>query len=136
MTYIVSYQKFIDSQRSVEITLPTDSETHQRIGDELATVDGVTYVSLPDDTVLPPQPSEINVSPVTLTTAQKAAISAVSPLVRVINDQVRDSIASKYSITDELRLLRTQPSPDFIAYNTYVESCRAEGRSKKAALGL
>ncbi len=136
MTYIVSYQKFIDSQRSVEITLPTDSETHQRIGDELATVDGVTYVALPDGTTLPAQPSEITVTPVTLTADQKAAIAAASPLVRVINDQVREAIAAKYSITDELRLLRTQPSADFTAYNTFVEACRADGRTKKSALGL
>ena len=135
MTYIVSYQKFINSERTVEIALPL-SESGQRIGDELATIDGVTYVSLPDDAVLPTQPSEINVSLVTLTTEQKAAISAVSPLIKVINDQVRDSIASKYAITDELRLLRTQPSADFTAYNNSVESCRAEGRAKKAALGL
>ena len=136
MTYIVSYQKFIDSQRSVEIALPTDSETHQRIGDELATIDGVTYVALPDGTTLPTQPSEITVTPVTLTAEQKAAIANASPLVRVINDQVRESIAAKYSITDELRLLRTQPSADFTAYNTFVEACRSEGRVKKAALGL
>jgi len=136
MTYIVSYQKFIDSQRSVEITLPTDSETHQRIGDELATVDGVTYVALPDGAVLPTQPSEITVTPATLTAELKAAIASASPLVRVINDQVREAIAAKYSITDELRLLRTQPSADFTAYNTFVEACRADGRTKKAALGL
>ena len=48
MTYIVSYQKFIDSQRSVEIVLPIGEGAAQRIGDELATVDGVTYVALPD----------------------------------------------------------------------------------------
>ena len=108
----------------------------RRIGDELATVDGVTYVALPDGATLPAQPDEITVTPVTLTAEQKAAIASASPLVKVINDQVRESIAAKYSITDELRLIRTQPSADFTAYNAFVESCRADGRSKKAALGL
>ncbi|CAB4121545.1 hypothetical protein UFOVP14_27 [uncultured Caudovirales phage] len=136
MTYIVSYQKFIDSHRSVEITLPVDSETNQRIGDELATIDGVTYVAIPTGIDLPEQPLVITVTPVTLTADQKILIAAASPLVRVINDQVKESIAAKYSITDELRLIRTQPSADFTAYDAYVESCRAVGRSKKSALGL
>jgi len=91
---------------------------------------------LPDGAVLPTQPSEITVTPATLTAELKAAIASASPLVRVINDQVREAIAAKYSITDELRLLRTQPSADFTAYNTFVEACRADGRTKKAALGL
>lgn len=136
MTYIVSYQKFIDSLRSVEMTMPVDSETNQRIGDELATIDGVTYVAIPEGIELPAQPSEITVSPVTLTADQKSAIAAASPLVRLINQQVKESIASKYSIEDEIKLIRTQPSAAFTAYNDYVESCRSLGRSKKAALGL
>lgn len=50
MAYIVSYQKHIDSIRTVEIRLPEDVSM-QRIGTELATINGVTYVSLPDNTV-------------------------------------------------------------------------------------
>lgn len=136
MTYIVSYQKFIDALRSVEMTMPVDSETNQRIGNELATIDGVTYVAIPNGIELPAQPSEITVTPVTLTAEQKSDISAASPLARLINQQVKESIASKYSIEDEIKLIRTQPSAEFTAYNDYVESCRAIGRSKKTALGL
>lgn len=135
MTFIVSYQKFINAEKSVEINLPTDDAT-KRVGDELATVDGTTYVALPDATQLPAQPEEITVMDVTLTPELKAAISAASPLVRLINDEVKDSIAAKYSLTDEIRLLRTQPSAEFTLYNQYVEACRAEGRAKKAVLGL
>jgi len=59
MPYIVSYQKFIDIDRTVEIALPADLEG-QRIGVELATIDGVTYVSLPDEVTLPgQQPAEV-----------------------------------------------------------------------------
>ena len=135
MTFIVSYQKFINSEKSIEMTLPTD-EANKRIGDELATIDGVTYVALPDGTKTPDQPKEIVVSPVVLTDALRSAICESSPLVRLINEEVKDSIAQKYGITDEIRLLRTQPSSEFTAYNEYVEDCRAEGRAKKALLGL
>ena len=136
MTYIVAYQKFINSDRTAEINLPVEEDTHRRIGDELATVDGVTYVAIPEGIELPAQPSEITVTTVTLTADQKSAVAAASPLVRLINQQVKESIASKYSIEDEIKLIRTQPSASITAYNDYVESCRSLGRAKKAALGL
>jgi len=136
MTSIVSYQKFINSERTVEIVLPEDAETHQRLGTELATVDGVTYVSLPDGAVLPAQPDEIAVTPVELTPELKIAISDASPFVRMIRSMVADKIAERYSVGDEIKLLRTAPSAEFEAYNAYAEDCRAWGREQKAALGL
>ncbi|HQR84481.1 MAG: hypothetical protein B7Y05_03930 [Polynucleobacter sp. 24-46-87] len=135
MTYIVSYQKFIDSDRTVEIALPI-GESNQRVGQELATVDEVTYVALPDNAVLPEQPQEITVSTVALTPELKAQISANSPSIELINQLVVEKIAKKYSVNDEIKLLRTQPSPQFDEYNAYVESCRAWGRNEKALLGL
>jgi len=136
MTSIVSYQKFINSERTVEIVLPEDAETHQRLGTELATVDGVTYVSLPDGAVLPAQPDEIAVTPVELTPELKIAISDASPFVRMIRSMVADKIAERYSVGDEIKLLRTAPSAEFEAYNAYAEDCRAWGREQKSALGL
>lgn len=136
MTSIVSYQKFINSERTVEIVLPEDAETHQRLGTELATVDGVTYVSLPDGAVLPAQPDEIAVTPVELTPELKIAISDASPFVRMIRSMVADKIAERYSVGDEIKLLRTAPSAEFEAYNAYAEDCRAWGREQKALLGL
>lgn len=136
MTSIVSYQKFINSERTVEIVLPEDAETHQRLGTELATVDGVTYVSLPDGAVLPAQPDEIAVTPVELTPELKIAISDASPFVRMIRSMVADKIAERYSVGDEIKLLRTAPSAEFEAYNAYAEDCRAWGREQRAALGL
>lgn len=135
MTYIVSYQKFIDSERSVEIALPL-SDGNQRAGQELATVEGITYVAIPDDAILPDQPQEITVSTVTLTPELKAQISANSPSAQLINQLVVDKIAEKYSINDEIKLIRTQPSAQFDEYNTYVESCRTWGKDQKIALGL
>ncbi len=135
MTYIVSYQKFIDDQRTVEIRLP-EGEDNQRVGTELATVDGVTYVSLPDGAVLPEQPAEITVEPVTLTAELKQRISNASPFVRMIRKMVADKIAEQYSTGDEIKLIRTAPSAEFEAYNAYAEDCRAWGREQRAAIGL
>ena len=135
MTYIVSYQKFIDSERSVEMALPLSDGNHHT-GQELATVDGITYVAIPDGATLPDQPQEITVSIVTLTPELKAQISANSPSAQLINQLVVKKIAEKYSINDEVKLIRTQPSAQFDEYNAYVEWCRTWGREQKIAIGL
>lgn len=135
MAYIVSYQKHIDSIRTVEIRLPEDVSM-QRIGTELATINGVTYVSLPDNTVLPEQPAEIAVAAVDLTPDLKQSISDASPHVKLIRQRVSDKIAELYSTGDEIKLIRTAPSAEFEAYNAYAEDCRAWGRSERAKLGL
>ena len=138
MASIIKYAKFINTQITRELRLPVD-EAGQRLGQELATVDGFTYVFLPTGTTLPSdQPDEIDASiePVTLSTALRDAICDASPLVRFIRQQVRAKIAEKYSISDEVKLLRTAPSDAFDAYNTYAEACRAWGVAEKAKLGL
>lgn len=135
MTSIFAYQKFIDADRTVEIRLPED-ENGQRLGTELATVDGTTYVSIPDGATLPAQPDEITVTPITLTPTLKADIEDASPHVRLIRQLVSEKIAERYSMGDEIKLLRTAPSAEFEAYNAYAEDCRAWGREQKAALGL
>ena len=138
MPSIISYRKHIDSQITRELRLP-ESALHQRIGTELATLDGITYVSLPDGVSLPgEQPSEIVVSiqSVTLDAALRQAIAEASPHVRLICARVTEKIAEHYSLADEIKLLRTAPSAEFEAYNAYAEDCRAWGRSEKAKLGL
>lgn len=135
MSYIVRYRKFIDAEHTVEISLPADSDG-KRIGMELATIDGETYVSLPDSSVLPDQPAEITVEPVALTPELNASIRAASPFVQMINTMVSEKIAERYSTGDEIKLLRTAPSTEFEAYNAYAEDCRAWGREQKASVGL
>lgn len=120
--------------------MPVDGQ-HQSLGTELATLaDGTTYVCLPDGAVLPlDQPEEIAdsiIENVALTTAQIADIKAASPHVRLINRRVADMIAAEYSFADEIKLLRTAPSPEFETYNAHAEACRAWGRAEKAKLGL
>jgi len=140
MSYIVSYQKHITTEITRELRLPEGAEQHERIGTELATVDGVTYVALPDGAVLPAnQPEEIAasiVNPAVLTDAVRDTIKAASPHVRLINQRVIERIRAVYSIDDEIKCLRLAPSADTTAYNDYVEDCRAWGREQKAALGM
>lgn len=140
MPTIISYRKYIDIQLTRELRLPLDADQHP-VGTELATLaDGLTYVCLPAGAVLPAeQPAEILASiinPVTLTLAQVLDIKAASPHVRLINQRVAEQIADLYSLADEIKLLRTAPSPEHDVYNTYAENCRAWGRAEKAKLGL
>lgn len=138
MGTIVAYQKHIDTLTTKELNLPTD-ENNQRLGTELATVEGVTYVSLPTGVDLPEtQPAEVaaSINVVTLNPALTLAISNASPHVKLIRQQVAELIAQEYSFADEIKLLRTAPSAEFEAYNDYVEQCRQWGRDKKQAIGL
>ncbi|WP_299009902.1 hypothetical protein [uncultured Caulobacter sp.] len=131
MASIVAYQKASDAWT-----------TYSLIGVEgaveLCTIDGVTYVSIPDDGDLHDQPEEIAGSVAVIEPSDELidAICDASPHVALIRDRVVEMIAQRYSLTDEIKLLRTAPSPAFDAYNDYVEICRAWGRSQKAALGL
>jgi hypothetical protein len=140
MASIVSYRKYIDAEISRLLRLPVDDTTHQPLGTELATLaDGLTYVSLPDGAVLPmDQPVEISqsVAPVVLTDVMRAELKAASPHVQLIDERVRMRIGARYSLPDEIKMLRTAPSAEAIAYNAFVEQCRDWGRAAKAALGL
>lgn len=134
---IFGYQKHITATITRELAFPVN-ENHQRLGHELATVDGITYCSVPDGVALPEQPAEIaaSIQAVTLDPALTQKIKAASPLVRLINATAAEKIAEQYSMADEIKLLRTAPSPEFEAYNAHAEACRAWGREQKAALGL
>ena len=77
-----------------------------------------------------------SIEPLGLTDALREEIKAASPHVRLINQRVQAAIAERYSITDEIKLIRTAPSPEMEAYNAYAEECRAWGRAERAKLGL
>ena len=131
MPYIVAYQKHID-HRTIALTLPTDSgET------ELCTIGGTTYVSVPDAVTLPPQPTEIadSVSVVT-DDVTLDTIRQCSSHIQLINNRVVQRIRERYSVDDELKMLRITPSDESAAYGEYVEECRQWGREQKAVLGL
>lgn len=102
----------------------------------MCTLDGYSYVSVPDGMTLPDQPEQISVEPVNLTDDLKEAIKKASPHVALINERVVNMIREKYSISDEIKMLRIGPSDETSAYNSYAEECRAWGRSEKLKLGL
>jgi len=89
---------------------------------ELATIAGYTYVSVPDSITLPVQPPQI------------VLLAAEHPTTAMIDEQVVEMIRQRYSINDEIKMLRIGPSAETSAYNAYVEECRAWGRGEKEKL--
>jgi hypothetical protein len=53
-----------------------------------------------------------------------------------INRRVVEMIRARYSVDDEIKLLRIAPSDETAAWNAYVEECRQWGREQRALLGL
>ena len=132
MPSIVRYRKHITRDITRILNAPEDAT-------ELAVLDGWTYVSLPDGEELPAdQPEEIahTITPVTLDDELREQIKSASPHVWLINERVRGRIAEAYPLHEEIKLLRTAPSPEFEAYNAHAEACREWGRAQKALLGL
>lgn len=131
MAKIVAYQKASDAYTVYSLTGVEGAV-------ELCTLDGVTYVSIPGGGDLPDQPEQISASVEVITpdAALAVRISDASPHVALIRARVVEMIAQRYSITDEIKLLRTTPAVEFDAYNAYVEDCRQWGRDRKAELGL
>lgn len=114
-------------------------DKHQFVGQELATIEGVTYVSIPDGHALPKeQPKEIaaSIQNVVVDDALRSEISAASPIVKFIDQQTVDMIRAEYTVDEEIKALRLAPSEETNKWNAYVEECRSIGRAKKAALGL
>ena len=137
MTKIYKYQKIVDDYTTHCLVEPDYNllEAEDRIT-ELCTIDGITYVSVPDSITLPEQPEQITVEEVELTEELKESIKSASPHVQLINERVVAKIRERYSLNDEIKLLRIGLSEESTAYNDYVEECRAWGRAAKARLGL
>lgn len=152
MPTIYSYLKYTDQQISRTLRLPEDPGTHETIGTELAMIDGVTYVSIPNGVTLPAsQPAEISASIqlVTLTPALVGAIKAASPHVKLIGDRMVEQIRASYTIDDEMYFARIgvgasnglyAPTVDemqaLTVFGEFVESVRQWGREQRALLGL
>ena len=140
MTRIISYQKATDEFTTYTLQGPAnDPDNHNAPSlTELATIDGVTYVAVPDGIDLPEQAQEIasSIEEVELTPGLREEIAALSTHVALIRERVVSRIRAQYSVDDELKLLRTAPSAEFEVYNAFVEDCRTWGREQKALLGL
>lgn len=131
MAYILSYRKKSDEFTVYQLNLPEGAQ-------ELCTLDGVSYVSIPHGTSLPVDQPAVLDDPktITLTPGRRAEICDASPQVQLIRQRVRDRIAERYSIEDEIKLIRIGSGEAFDTYNAFVEGCRAWGRDAKAELGL
>ncbi len=145
MSYIVSYRKASDEYTTYQLNSPEGST-------ELAVIDGVTYVSVPDDQILPEyQPEQIaaTIKVAEITIAEIEAIKAASPHVKLIASRMIDKIREKYSVDDELFLARIAggvglgryditpgEQTELNAYQAHVEAVREWGRDQRAALGL
>lgn len=151
MPTIYSYQKYTNPLISRTLRFPED-DNHSPVGTELATVDGLTYVSIPDLAVLPTnQPEEISASivEVTLTDTLKEAIRQVSPHTQLIAQRVIEIIRSHYTLDDEMYFARIgvgasmglyTPSAkelqEMAVFGEFVEATRQWGREQRALFGL
>lgn len=106
---------------------------------ELCTIDGVTYVCIPDGAAIDEDQHEEVVGTMSVVDPDlelREQIKAASPHVALIQKRVREKISELYSVYDEIKLLRTAPSAEFDVYNEHTELCRQWGRDRKAELGL
>ena len=106
---------------------------------ELCTLDGITYVCIPEGAAIDEDQHEEVVGTMSVVEPDlelREQIKAASPHVALIQKRVREKISELYSVYDEIKLIRTAPSPEFDVYNEHVELCRHWGREQKTALGL
>ena len=83
-------------------------------------LDGFTYIEVPDSVTLPSE------QPILLIEANLESDK--------IDSQTVEKIRARYSVNDEIKMLRTAPSTETKAWNSYVEQCRAEGAAAKKLL--
>lgn len=115
------FRKIINACTTLSVVEPDYNllATPERVRflDEL---DGFTYIEVPNSVTLPSD------QPVELIEANLEEDK--------IDAQVVDKIRSRYSVSDEIKLLRTAPSAESVAWNDYVEECRAWGKALKEML--
>ncbi|WP_345969648.1 hypothetical protein WCX72_10005 [Sulfurimonas sp. HSL1-6] len=64
------------------------------------------------------------------------ALAKESEQIRAINYSVAREIAKRYSIADEIGMMkRAETDQKRVAYEAYVDSCKTEGDARKAELG-
>lgn len=150
MTTIISYQKYTDEWTTYTLVQPQQSPDSQNTT-ELCTIDGVTYVAVPDGITLPDQPSQIadSIKNVELTTELISTIKTNSSHCKFISDQVQHKIRQKYTMDDEMYFsriasatalgiyeLKPGENEELMQYNGYIESVRLWAKQERIKLGL
>ena len=137
MPLILKYRKVTDEYTTY--TAIDNGEENKKIT-ELCTINGDTYISIPDNVVLPEQAKQIKLESVILIDELKEQIEEASPHTQLIKKRIQEKIAEKYSIEDELKIIRNKINDidieKYTEYNAYIEGCIAEGKVKKEELGI
>ena len=150
MTSIYAYQKVFTPHSTIQMALPDNAGMDDEYCcTELCTLDGVTYVAVPDALTLPDQPPELTVAPAVLTDELREQIKAASTHVQLIGQRMIDRIRATYTIDDEMYFARIGvgtslgmyvPSPseqvEMAAFGDFCEATRQWGRDERAKLGL
>lgn len=133
---------------TIYIKMPVD-DNNQTLGQEIARINEVRYVFIPDNASLPTQPTEITVTEVELTAETKALIKANSRSCQLIAEHMQEKIREKYSLEDEqyfarigigsaLGIYTFEPDEQqqLADFGNYVESIRQWGRTERNKIGL
>lgn len=150
MTSIYSYRKVSTPYTTIQMALPDSQGANDELHcTELCTLDGVTYVAVPDGVTLPSQPPELTIAPVSITPELRAQIKAASPHCSLIAERMEMRIRARYSLSDEQYFARIgvgvalgsytfAPGEQdaLIAFGAHVEAARQWGRDERAKLGL
>ena len=106
--------------------------THEFVGDKVNRFDGGIVSVLEED--LSVQPAIIKAKEISVDEF-KTRVSSSRQINRC-RAFVAEKIAEKYSIADEIAMLKREATdPKRVAYETYVEECKALGDEMKAAVG-
>ena len=145
---IYAYTKIETPYTTIQMALPYEMDSENQCT-ELCTLEGVTYVSVPDSVTLPDQPTELTITEATITPELRDAIKAESPHCRLITERMEMRISSKYSLSDEQYFARIGvgaalgaytfapgEQDELLAFGAYVEAARQWGRDERAKLGL
>ena len=97
---IYAYTKVSTPYTTIQMALPYEMDSENQCT-ELCTLEGVTYVSVPDSVTLPDQPAELTITEATITPELRDQIKAASPHCRLITERMEMRILSKYSLSDE-----------------------------------
>lgn len=134
MGKIFQYTKVTDAYTTYSVQWPHSQEDSGVR--ELATIGGVTYVYIPTGIEITVPDEITDYVETTLTDELKESIKNASCHVELIRQRVVDKIRQRYTINDEIKLLRIGSGAEAEAYNAYVEECRAWGNVEKTKIGL
>jgi len=135
MAKIYSFRKITDNFTTHTVIEPNYREDEERIV-ELCTIDGITYISVPDNIILSKQSEHVTTTlqEIVLTDELRKKINDVSPHCKLINQRTVENIRKKYSLNDEIQLLRETLADQLGEYNAYVEECVEQGKQDKEKL--